>query len=146
MGDEKSRSPEAAQVIDDLGNFNLFLTGTISWNTTLRLTAAVDLTYVLVPQSGQTPLSIKRSTIRNHLVATFVTGGALVPGDCNLDGGLDISDAICYLSFLFTGTVENLPCGEDGDPEPDGADVTLLDFNSDGGVDISDAISVLGFR
>lgn len=52
-------------------------------------------------------------------------------GDANADLGLDISDAIAMLGFLFLGG-DPLPC-------PDAADA-----NDDGTLDISDPIAVLG--
>jgi len=53
-------------------------------------------------------------------------------GDCNGDGELDISDAICALGWLFTG-----------DDAP--GCVAALNTNGDEGVDLSDAISLLAF-
>ncbi len=71
--------------------------------------------------------------------------GSIIPGDCNGDGQLDVSDTICLLTFLFLGVPEELPCGPPGEPEPDPSDVVLLDWNGDGGTpDISDAIAMLG--
>jgi hypothetical protein len=66
-----------------------------------------------------------------------------IPGDCNLDGALDISDGICLLGHLFLGEPADLPCGEGtlGDP----GNVTLLDSTGDGDVDISDAVRLFQF-
>jgi hypothetical protein len=69
--------------------------------------------------------------------------GCQVPGDCNQDERLDISDALCLLGYLFLGAPERLPCGE-GLPAEEG-NLLLLDWQPDGRVDLSDAISVLGF-
>ena len=63
------------------------------------------------------------------------------PSDCNQDGRLDISDAICLLFILFGGGT-NIPCG--GDLHGAGT-VSVLDANGDHSVDISDAIWTLGF-
>lgn len=52
-------------------------------------------------------------------------------GDVNGDSGVDISDAIGTLSYLFQATPS--PC------------LDSIDTNDDGGVDISDAISVLNY-
>ncbi|MDE0960433.1 MAG: dockerin type I repeat-containing protein [Planctomycetota bacterium] len=52
-------------------------------------------------------------------------------GDVNSDGGVDISDAIGTLSYLFQATPS--PC------------LDAVDTNDDGNVDISDAISVLNY-
>jgi len=66
-------------------------------------------------------------------------GGLQVPGDCNQDGVLDISDGLCLLGHLFLGNPVNLPC--DGD----GANQSLLDWQPDGGLDLSDGIGLLNF-
>lgn len=65
------------------------------------------------------------------------------PGDCNQDGGIDISDAVCLLGNLFLGAPTRLPCG-DGAPV-DHQNITLLDSNGDFAIDLSDAVSVLQF-
>jgi hypothetical protein len=52
--------------------------------------------------------------------------------DCNDDGALNISDAICDLNFLFVGNVD-----------PSCSDA--LDFNDDGDANISDAIASLNY-
>ncbi len=74
-------------------------------------------------------------------------GGLQVPGDCNQDGAVDISDPVCLLGFLFLGHPTELPCGTVGLPEPDGpageADVALLDWNGDGKIDLSDVVASL---
>ena len=78
----------------------------------------------------------------NNLVIERVTveGPLQRPSDCNQDGGVDISDAICLLSRLFQGGA--LPC------EPDlssPGNVGLLDGNGDSRVDLSDAVRLLDF-
>jgi hypothetical protein len=76
-------------------------------------------------------------------------GGAQIPMDCNQDGRTDISDPICGLGFLFSGSPSFLPCGGPGDPEPDGpageADLALMDWNGDGRLDLSDPVAALSF-
>jgi hypothetical protein len=62
------------------------------------------------------------------------------PSDCNQDGGVDISDAICLLSRLFQGG--ELPCGPFA---TDPGNVGLLDGNGDSQVDLSDAVRLLDF-
>ncbi len=64
------------------------------------------------------------------------------PGDCNQDGALDISDAICLLAVLFVSTEATIPC--EGDLHAPGT-LALLDTNGDATVDLSDVISVLGY-
>jgi hypothetical protein len=66
-----------------------------------------------------------------------------VPGDCNQDQGLDISDAVCVFGFLFLGQPPALPCG--GGVAADAGSIALIDWQPDGGIDISDGIAMLGF-
>ncbi len=70
-------------------------------------------------------------------------GGVQLPGDCNQDGNLDISDGVCLLTFLFLGTGEALPCGDGA--ATDAGNLSLLDFNGDGGLDLSDAVRLFGY-
>ncbi len=70
-------------------------------------------------------------------------GGRQVGGDCNQDGLVDISDAVCLFGFLFLGNPVELPCGDGSVSHP--ANVTLFDWNGDGQVDISDGIAELGW-
>ena len=65
----------------------------------------------------------------------------MIPGDCNADARIDISDAVCLLLFLFGAGQRGLPCGDGGLTAA--ANLLLLDHNDDGGVDLSDAISQL---
>ena len=65
-----------------------------------------------------------------------------VPGDCNQDGKLNISDPICLLRYFFGG-LGALPCG-DG-TSADAANLGLLDWNGDHGLDISDVVSALSW-
>jgi len=62
-----------------------------------------------------------------------------IPGDCNQDGTLDLSDVVHLLGFLFQGNPESLPCST---PE---ANLVLMDCNQDGGIDLSDAVYKLAF-
>jgi hypothetical protein len=70
-------------------------------------------------------------------------GGLQLPSDCNQDGILDLSDAICLLGHLFLGAPATLPCegGTAGDP----GNLALLDANGDTSVDLSDPILVLSY-
>jgi glucose/arabinose dehydrogenase len=65
-----------------------------------------------------------------------------VPGDCNQDGKVNISDAICVLGALFLGAAEGLPC--EGRPSDPGT-LRLLDWQLDSKLDISDGIGMLSF-
>lgn len=71
------------------------------------------------------------------------TGGSQLPADCNQDGTLDISDAICLLGHLFLGTPARVPC--DGGTIQDAGNISLLDSNGGGAVDLSDAVYLLGY-
>ena len=62
-----------------------------------------------------------------------------IPGDCNQDGSLDLSDVVHLLGFLFQGRPEDLPCSTDE------ANLALMDCNQDGGLDLSDAVYKLAF-
>ena len=66
----------------------------------------------------------------------------LVPGDCNADGTVNISDAICLLGHLFLGSPTMLPCGDGTRDDP--ANRELLNWNGDAGTDLSDAVALLG--
>ena len=66
--------------------------------------------------------------------------GRQLPGNCNQDARLDISDPICLLTHLFLGG-RPLPCG-DGTPNHP-ANIRLMDHQPDGRVDISDAVAIL---
>jgi hypothetical protein len=62
-----------------------------------------------------------------------------LPGDCNQDGFVDMSDIICVVNSLFNETERQpgrtFPC------ETTDGNVILLDWNGDEGVDISDVVS-----
>ena len=70
-------------------------------------------------------------------------GGLRLPGDCNEDGRIDISDPVCVLGFLFLGQPTELPCGAAGGSEPDVADISLVDWNGDSQLDLSDPVAGL---
>jgi hypothetical protein len=64
-----------------------------------------------------------------------------VPGDCNGDGGVELSDAICFLGHLFLATPQSLTCGDGRTTHP--SNKALLDWNGDARLDIADPISSL---
>jgi len=68
-------------------------------------------------------------------------GSLRLPGDCNSDGRLDISDGICLLGSLFLGS-SRLPCADDAS---DPRNIRLFDVSGDGRLDLSDPIYVFGF-
>jgi len=71
------------------------------------------------------------------------SGGLQRPGDCNQDGRIDLSDAVCLLGHLFLGNPAVLPCGNGSLRDP--ANLALLDSNGDGGGDLADAVHILAF-
>ncbi len=62
-----------------------------------------------------------------------------VPGDCNQDGIVDISDVLCVIGHLFVGNPSDLPCGDGSTTHT--SNVRLLDFNGDQVIDLSDGIA-----
>jgi hypothetical protein len=70
-------------------------------------------------------------------------GGNRLPGDCNADGALNISDPICLLGFLFTGSPSRLPCGTGRADDP--GNRSLLDHQGDRKIDLSDAVATLNY-
>ncbi|MBI4582677.1 MAG: PD40 domain-containing protein, partial [Planctomycetes bacterium] len=74
---------------------------------------------------------------------------SLVPGDCNGDGALDVSDAVCILGVLFIGEPKGFPCGDGASSHP--GNVALLDWPppdgqaSDGQVDVTDVVNLLTY-
>lgn len=69
--------------------------------------------------------------------------GQQEPGDCDQDGSLTISDAICILGVLFLDSSRSFPCG-DGTAQ-DAGNLGLLDWQADARVDMSDAIGLLNY-
>jgi hypothetical protein len=72
-----------------------------------------------------------------------VTGGLQVPGDCNQDHTIDLSDGVCIFGFLFLGNPVDLPCGNGRPSDP--GNIALVDFNGDRNIDLSDGVAVLAF-
>ena len=70
-------------------------------------------------------------------------GGRQLPGDCNHDGALNLTDGICVLGYLFSGSPSRLPCGDGS--SADTGNLELVDFNGDNSINLSDAVGVLGF-
>ncbi len=66
-----------------------------------------------------------------------------IPGDCNQDGALDLSDGICLLWALFSTSPVALPCGEGS--FDDLANKSLLDSNGDEEIDLSDVLHIFGY-
>jgi hypothetical protein len=64
-----------------------------------------------------------------------------LPGDCNQDQTIDISDPVCVLLHLFLDRSRELACGDNFDDHP--GNVALMDWNGDLSVDLSDALGPL---
>jgi len=78
-----------------------------------------------------------------HFVEFGGLSGRQLPGDCNQDGDLDLSDAVCTLGVLFTGNPPTFPCGDGSLTDP--GTILLIDWQPDGAVDLSDAVAALTF-
>ena len=86
----------------------------------------------------------ERTRVTNYLGVKFgilegTTLTASLPGDCNQDGAVDLSDAVCLLGFVFQNMPPALPCNSTP------ANVALMDCNDDGAIYISDAVYKLNF-
>ncbi len=91
------------------------------------------------------PTQILAPNVRSSVIWTVCTimifvGAVVCPasenfirGDANVDGEVDISDALATLGFLFRSDPATIACDD------------AADANDDGGVDISDAIATLNF-
>ena len=87
---------------------------------------------------------VERTRVTNYLGVKFgilegTTLTASLPGDCNQDGAVDLSDAVCLLGFVFQNMPPALPCNSTP------ANVALMDCNDDGAIYISDAVYKLNF-
>ena len=71
------------------------------------------------------------------------TGGLVLPGDCQPDGRLNITDAVCLLSLLFLGGQLGVDC-EEGANANEGARA-VVNLNGDSRVNLSDGIWLLNF-
>jgi len=66
-----------------------------------------------------------------------------IPGDCNQDGVLDLSDTLCTLGVLFTGRPPVFPCGDGS--ATDAGNIGLMDWQPDGSIDLADVVGMLQF-
>ena len=112
-----------------------------------------DLVIGQVDDLGAGGARIRLSILNDPLVGGYLIAcGTLgagasgsIPGDCNSDGRLDLSDPVCMLGFLFLGNPRVLPCGEAGGAEPDPGDLRLLDADDNGGLDLTDPVRLLNY-
>ncbi len=91
---------------------------------------------------GEMPSGEREFYFNNLLIESSAPQAIQKPGDCNQDGSLNISDAICYLGHLFQGGPAQFPC-EGGDTGA--GNIALLDANGDDKLDLSDAIWLLSY-
>jgi hypothetical protein len=78
----------------------------------------------------------------NSIFAITLPELTAVPGDCNQDGELRLSDAVCLLGALFRKRAA-FPCGDGSRNES--ANVTLLDWQPNGSIGIADAVGLIHF-
>ena len=57
-----------------------------------------------------------------------VTSRGQLPGDCNQDASLDLSDAVCLLGHFFSNDPAILPCGDGTVMDP--GNLGLLNLNT----------------
>ena len=67
-------------------------------------------------------------------------GGRRLPGDCNLDGSVNVADPLCLLGFLFLGDHDPVSCGDAA-----GSGEALLDWSGDGRLSVTDAVIALRY-
>ena len=97
----------------------------------------------MVVDAGQSVGADEGLELVDGAVVCLVAGRGLLPGDCNRDGALNVSDANCIFGFLFLNSPEQLPCGDGSSGDP--ANLVLLDCNGDGRLDLSDGVCGLTF-
>ena len=88
---------------------------------------------------GETILPAKEE----KTVAICTGDSRQLQGDCNADGFLGLSDAICLLSFLFRAVPVRLPCDSGAATDP--GNLVLFDLDASGSLGLEDAIFVLNF-
>ena len=106
----------------------------------------LSITAPACPEGGLQPLRVCTDQGCDECPDGFTyppAGGQQLPGDCNQDGTLDLSDGVCVLGYLFGGNPLELPCGDGTNSDP--ANTLLLDFNGDTRIDLSDGVAVLAF-
>jgi len=108
-----------------------------------RNQAAYDIRAVDMEGDGDLDLLIAGQSSNNVVWYESIGGDFQVPGDCNQDAALNVSDVVCTLLVLFSSVRESLPCGDGTETHP--GNVALMDWQPDGSIDISDAVGMIGF-
>lgn len=123
-------------------------TGSLRGTNALARQRGDGVNYVVLfnerPSSGSSYSSQIRSILDDLIDTNGITYDPLsLPGDCNSDAVVDISDALCVLIVLFTDSAPLLPCGTGSPTDP--GNVALLDWQLDASVDLSDVFAMLQF-
>lgn len=123
-------------------------TGSLRGTNALARQRGDGVNYVVLfnqrPSTGSSYSSQIRTILDGVIDASDITDDPLsLPGDCNEDGELDLSDALCALGVLFTGSPPRFPCGAGAPTDP--GNIALLDWQPDGSVDLSDILGLLQF-
>ena len=109
-------------------------------------TATEGTTYYYVVKTVTECNAVETESGPTAEVSTFEAASNLqLPGDCNQDGAVDLSDVICLLGHLFQGLPEFLPCENPQDEQDQQGNLALMDCNQDEAIDLSDAIYKLAF-
>ena len=96
----------------------------------------------ITEESGQLVGPSSLGTFTFTLLTPVPPPPRILPGDCNSDGEVGLSDGVCTLNILFSGE-GSFPCG-DG-TVADAPNLALMDWQSDGAIDVSDVVGQLSF-
>jgi hypothetical protein len=140
-------TPYGVDVVNDTAkDLNSMLV--ISKTATIKPKASGLFTFYVIfagqPKVGGTLVGLKaevckgRAFIKNYFTPTISVclSGCTSCGDANDDGGVDISDAVFLIAYIFSGGAAPHDCNY-----PQG----MGDANADGGVDISDAVYLIAY-
>jgi len=124
----------------------------VEYEPTARDNCGDEIEVVCSPPSGQ------RLSPGEHEVTCTATDGAdrtstctfrvtvrcggVVPGDCDGNGRIQVTDALCFLGALFLGEDGQVPCGGGLGTE---SNQILLDWSGDNELELSDAILLLNW-
>ena len=109
----------------------------------LNLNSSLDCNKNAILDSCEIQSNLELDLNSNGILDSCEPQGCKIPGDCNADDVLDISDAVCQFTVLFVNGEQELPCGDGRVFHP--ANIKLLDWQGDKIMDISDPIALLRF-
>lgn len=112
---------------DGQGNFDA---GTSIFPGPSALAAVVTADFDL---DGRTDLAVSVTTGELVVLLNRTGSTPFVRGDANIDGAIDVSDALTQLASLFVPGTPALPCAD------------AADTNDDGQTDVSDVIATLSY-